>query len=74
MCGIDPRMRLSDYLKARGESQASFARRAGVKQSTLNQVANGAKCHAATALLIITATDGAVSLHDLAAQVEAVEG
>jgi DNA-binding transcriptional regulator YdaS (Cro superfamily) len=54
-----------DYLKARGESQASFARRAGLAQSTLNQVANGAGCYVDTAIPIIETSDGAVTLHDL---------
>jgi hypothetical protein len=61
-------MRLVDYLEARGESQASFARRAEVKQSTLNQICLGAGCNALTALKIITASNDAVTLEDLAVE------
>ena len=31
-------MRLTDYLKARGESENGFARRCGVSQSHINQI------------------------------------
>ena len=61
-------MKLTDYLKTRGESQASFARRAGIKQSTLNQICLGAGMHAVTARKIITASAGAVGLEDLATE------
>ena len=58
-------MKLTAYLETRGESQASFARRAGIKQSTLNQICLGAGMNVRTAQLIITASLGAVGLEDL---------
>lgn len=63
-----PDMKLTAYLEARGESQASFARRIGVKQSTLNQICLGAGCNALTADLIITGSLGQVTLKDLIKQ------
>lgn len=65
-------MRLTDYLKETGESEAAFARRAGVQQRTVNRICSGAGCNAATALAIIRATaeqktpgGGCVALEDL---------
>ena len=65
-------MKLSRYLGERGESQAGFARRAGLDQRTVNRVARGEGCNAETALTIIRASHdqptpggGSVSLEDL---------
>ncbi len=61
-------MKVTAYLEARGESQASFARRIGVKQSTLNQICLGAGCNANTAQLIIVGSGYEVTLKDLIKQ------
>lgn len=60
-------MRLADYLSERGESQASFARRAGLPQSTVNFACSehGRGVHADTAYKIIQTTGGLVTLADL---------
>ena len=65
-------MRLLDYLEARGEKQAAFARRCGVDQRTVNRICLGDGCSAATAHLVIKASreepapdGGTVTLEDL---------
>ncbi len=65
-------MRLAEYLEARGESQAGFARRARLPQKTINRICNGSGCNAETAQAIIdasrdepTGNGGTVSLRDL---------
>jgi len=67
-------MKVIEYLEARGESQASFARRIGVKQSTLNQICLGAGCNADTANLIIIGSGYEVTLKDLIKQPTAEDG
>lgn len=59
-------VRLSDYLESRGESQAAFARRSGIPQSTINLICNGKGTRVETAIKIIRATGGLVALEDLA--------
>ena len=73
MLEYDTPMKLAHYLKALGESESAFARRAYLPQRVVNGVANGDACKATTALLIIWASekiptdDGeTVSLIDLA--------
>ena len=58
-------MRLTEYLQESGESQAGFARRAGLPQTTVNVICQGRGIHVNTAIKIIRATGGAVSLEDL---------
>lgn len=65
-------MKLSEYLKARDESQTEFAERAGVQQRTVSRLVQGRGCNAETAHKIIrathaapTPTGGTVSLDDL---------
>jgi transcriptional regulator with XRE-family HTH domain len=58
-------MRLADYLTSRKESQSAFARRTGVPQATINNICNGAGTRSDTALKIIHATGGLVTLEDL---------
>jgi plasmid maintenance system antidote protein VapI len=58
-------MDITTYLARRGESQKAFAKRAGINQSTINDICRGAGMNADTALRIITATIGAVGLEDL---------
>ncbi len=60
-------MRLARYLKQCGESQAGFARRAGIPQTTINVICQGKGVHVDTAIKIIRATGGLVSLEDLSA-------
>jgi transcriptional regulator with XRE-family HTH domain len=49
-------MRLSAYLEARGESQAAFARRAGLDQRTINRICAGSGCFLETADAIVQAS------------------
>lgn len=58
-------MRLADYLRSRDESQVAFARRTGIPQATINGICNGAGTRSDTALRIIHATGGLVTLEDL---------
>lgn len=68
-------MRLRDYLTARAESVASFARRAGMPQQTVSDLLllrGGVGCRASTAARVIAATreepapdGGTVTLLDL---------
>lgn len=58
-------MRLAAYLADCGESQAGFSRRAGIPQSTINVICQGNGTHVETAIKIIKATGGLVSLEDL---------
>ncbi len=59
-------MELVGYLEQQGESQAAFARRAGIPQSTLHLICQGKGMRVETAIKIIRATGGLVSLGDLA--------
>jgi len=65
-------MDINEYLDARDERQAAFARRAGLQQRTVNRVCLGGGCSASTALQIIKASHaeptpggGTISLEDL---------
>lgn len=58
-------MRLAEYLRTRKESQSAFARRVAIPQSTVNAICNGAGTRSDTALKIIHATGGLVTLEDL---------
>lgn len=65
-------MKLAEYLAARGESESSFARRAFVAQSSVNLIARGGGCRAATAIRIVRASSaqpapcgGTISFEDL---------
>lgn len=59
-------MRLEDYLASTGESQRTFAKRAGLNQRTLcTLLERGGGCRVDTAIQIILATNGMVGLHDL---------
>ncbi len=65
-------MKLTAYLRARGESENAFALRAGVDQRTINRIAHGEQCIAETALKIIRASHdaptpggGTICLEDL---------
>ena len=65
-------MKLDQYLKARNETQAAFAARAGIPETTLSEILRGGGCRISTALRILTASqaepapDGArVLLEDL---------
>jgi predicted transcriptional regulator len=65
-------MRLPEYLESRGESQAAFARRTGIPQSTVNLICNGKGTRVDTAIRIIQATrdepapdGGTVRIEDL---------
>ncbi len=61
-------MRLSEYLDRTGESQAAFARRAVLPQSTVNLICLGGGTRVETAIKIIEATGGMVQLEDLKAE------
>lgn len=70
-------MKLVDYLTAKGESQAAFARRAALDQRTINRICNGDGCSAETALAIIRASHadptpggGTIGLEDLVVERE----
>lgn len=58
-------MDLHTYLRRNGESQTAFGRRVGLPQVTVSRICAGSGCRAATALLIIEATGGLVTLRDL---------
>ena len=66
-------MRLSDYLRARGETESAFARRAGLPQRTVNRICKGETApRADTAFRVVEATKaeptlegGTVTLFDL---------
>lgn len=59
-------MRLTEYLERTGEKQARFAKRAGLKQSTVNDICRGrGGVRADTAVKIIEATGEMVKLEDL---------
>ena len=65
-------MKLRDYLDSRGESEAAFARRAGLAQRTVNRVANGGGTSVEIAAEIVRAsraepdgTGGTVRFEDL---------
>ena len=58
-------MRLPEYLKEQGETQVAFARRTGIPQSTLNLICHGKGTGVETAVTIIKATGGIVSIEDL---------
>lgn len=65
-------MKLVDYLEARKEPQAAFARRAGLGQRVVNRICLGGDCSAPTALAVIRASHaeptpggGTVGLEDL---------
>lgn len=59
-------MRLSAYLDARDETQAAFAKRAGLTDSTLSRVMSGAIAPSETVIEAIrTATAGEVTANDL---------
>jgi predicted transcriptional regulator len=66
-------MRLADYLAARGERPAAFARRAGIPWATLAGVMDGADARLSTARAIVRASraeptpdGGTVGWEDLA--------
>ena len=64
-------MKLTAYLKifkSHGGSQAAFARRAEIPQTTFNKIVLGAGCNALNAERIIKASGGRVTLKDLAKQ------
>lgn len=58
-------MRLAEYLERTTETQTAFAKRAGLTQAAVNLIVRGGGARAETALKIIEATGGLVSLHDL---------
>ena len=65
-------MKLAAYLEKRDESEAAFARRAGLPQQTINQIAFGGGCQVRTARLIVKASrdepapgGGTVTFEDL---------
>jgi hypothetical protein len=76
-------MTIEEYLEATGQSQAEFARAAGLPQKTLNEIVlRGGGCHVEQADLLVTASqanparhpanrrprkDGHITLADLAA-------
>ena len=60
-------MRLEDYLNQREESQSAFARRSKIPQSTVNLICQGKGTRVETAVKVIQATGGLVSLQDLLA-------
>lgn len=61
-------MRLIAYLERTGESQQAFAKRAGIPQSTVNMICRGGGTRVDTAIKIIEATNGLVTLEDLATE------
>lgn len=61
-------MRLEEYLRRQGESQAAFAKRAGVAQQTVSMICTGGGSRTATALRIVEATGGLVSFAELAGE------
>ena len=61
-------MTLGEYLKRQGESQQAFADRAGVPQTTVTKIVNGAGSRTFTAIKIVEATGGLVTFSDLAGQ------
>jgi hypothetical protein len=58
-------MTLDEYLRQTGESARAFAKRSGVARPILARIKAGGGCHATTALAIIKATDGQISLEDV---------
>ena len=58
-------MKLQEYLSYRKISQAEFALRAGIPQSTVGGICLGSGCTAETALRIINASNHEVTLADL---------
>jgi hypothetical protein len=58
-------MKLSKYLRRRGETGYAFALRSGVPRQTIGAILEGGGASAKTALAIIRSTDGRVRLQDL---------
>jgi len=58
-------MLLRDYLLLNSESQAAFAKRADIPPTTVHSIISGGSTTVTTALRIIAASGGAVSLEDL---------
>ena len=58
-------MRLTKYLESRGETIGEFARRSGVPRQTIRSICDGGGTSTATAVKIISATGGIVSIEDL---------
>lgn len=65
-------MRLTEYLEKREESQSAFARRSEIPQSTVNLICQGKGTGVGTAVKVIQATGGLVSLQDLLPMDEAL--
>ena len=58
-------MKLEAYLQERDESKYSLAARSGVKRQTITSICLGGGSSATTALALIKATGGVVTLEDL---------
>ena len=66
-------MKLAKYLDIYWDSDAAFARAAGIAQTTLSQIVHGAGCNALNSQKIITTSGGLVTLEDLAKQTPSKE-
>ncbi len=67
--GYGDDMKLKDYLRHKGENQASFAERVGLHQSSVSRLADGEiRPSMQTMIAIEAATDGWVTLADFAEQ------
>ena len=58
-------MRLSDYLAGKGEKPYGFAKRAGIPIRTMYDIIDGGGSRAETALRIVEASNGQVTLKDI---------
>jgi len=64
--GKVPIVQLAAYLKREHETEAEFARRAGIPQQTINRLCRGESVpRTDTAVLIEDVTEGAVRVRDL---------
>ena len=61
-------MKLRDFLHMNSMSQADFARRSMLSQSTVARISMGYGCRAKHALAVIETTGGLVTLNDLVSE------
>jgi len=66
-------MRLDDYLRENGFTEADFGASVGLSQSQVNRLRNGGKTSWETAVKIVQKTDGVVGLADLGFSFEVAE-